>query len=58
MSRRQIPLENLRIWQKVAAENRALRLLQITEMAEQTPLDDTEEGHGSLLPPPALSCEV
>ena len=58
MSRRKIPLENLKIWQQAAAENRALRLLQITEMAKEMPLDDTEERQNHSLPAPALSCEV
>ena len=58
MSERSIPLENLEIWHRAAAENRALRLLQIAEMAKE-PLPPREEDNGPLrLPLPDLACEA
>ena len=58
MSRQQVPGENLKIWQKAAAENRALRLLQIAEMAKDHPLGNAEEGEAARLAAPELSCEA
>lgn len=49
MSERNVPLENLEIWHRAAAENRALRLLQITELAGSADRGEEEAG---FLPPP------
>lgn len=58
MSERSVPLENLEIWHRAAAENRALRLWQITELAQQMPTDAEAELPLSDTPLPALAPEL
>lgn len=54
MSERHIPTENLEIWHRAAAENRALRLLQIADMAKSDPIPQGAEP-SEALPCPTLS---
>lgn len=57
MSKRNAPAENLKIWHAAAAENRELRLLQITALAKELGSSDEGEREALRILPPTLPCE-